>query len=352
MKEIIIIGLILLSKITFAQKTPLVLKSNTKQISIKEGKSYYKSVWGVSPEVKPDVFNANSFTGKQKITFYSDIDSLDFEVKPNKKYDFIVLLNGKDSAFTQINTFKNNKPSLKLKLFYSTINPNNKSETDTIPFRIGADNRIHLLGNVNNSDTLDLIYDTGAGICVITTSLIGNKVKINLDGTTQNNGTDGTSTVNVSSKNSIKIGNFLWENVPLLSVDYKPKTDFPFDIVLGWLVFEDKIVEIDYETRKIILHNSLPKLSAEYSKLEFKLVDDIYYIKCKLVVNGEGSETWFDFDTGSNGILSIGHKFAEENNLNNVMTTIGKSKSKGSTGGKPTQIDPLPPNQSDPLWPF
>ncbi|MGH2665948.1 aspartyl protease family protein [Flavobacterium sp.] len=332
MKKIITVGLIILSKITFAQKIPLVLKSNTKLISIKEGKSYYKDAWETSPELKLDVFNANPFKDKEKIIFYSDIDTLEFEVKPNKKYDFVILLNGKERALTQINTYKNNKPNLEPKLFYSNINPKYKSETDTIPFRIGADNRIHISGKVNDSDTLDLIYDTGAGISVITSSLIGNKVKINLDGTTENNGMDGISTVNKSSKNTIKIGNYLWENIPLLSIDYKSKTNFPFDVVLGWLVFEGKVVEIDYETQNIILHNSVPKLSSEYSKLEFKLIEGIHYIKSKLVVNGIESETWFDFDTGSNGNLFIGQKFAKENNLNDAMKTIRKNTSKGSTG--------------------
>ncbi len=167
----------------------------------------------------------------------------------------------------------------------------------------------------------------------IKTSLIGTKVKVDLDDTVQNEGFDGTSTVNISSKNKIKIGNFLWENVPLLSIGYKSKIDFPFDAVLSWLVFDDKIVEIDYETQKIILHNSLPELSSEYSKLEYKLMPDgIHYIKCKLVAKGKESETWFIFDTGANGELIISQKFAEENDLKTGITKIGDKKIKGSTG--------------------
>ena len=333
MKQILITGLILLSKISFAQEKPLFLKSNTNLISIKEGKSYYKDIWTISPEVKPDVYNVNQFKDKQKITFYSDIDTLEINVKPNKKYDFVILLNDTVKAFTQINTYKNNEPSLEPKLVYSNLKPNYKSETDTIPFRIGSDNRIHIDGKINDSDNVDLIYDTGASMSAIKTSLIGTKVKVDLDDTVQNEGFDGTSTVNISSKNKIKIGDFLWENVPLLSIDYKSKTDFPFDAVLSWLVFDDKIVEIDYETQKIILHNSLPELSSEYSKLEYKLMPDgIHYIKCKLVAKGKESETWFIFDTGANGELIISQKFAEENDLKTGITKIGDKKIKGSTG--------------------
>ena len=81
-----------------AQKKLLILKTNTTSISIKEDSSFYKDTWTVSPEVKLDVFVTNHFLKSKKITFYSDIDSLSFDVKPNRKYDFIILLNGKDTA--------------------------------------------------------------------------------------------------------------------------------------------------------------------------------------------------------------------------------------------------------------
>ncbi|MFY7731310.1 MAG: hypothetical protein ACOVRN_17455, partial [Flavobacterium sp.] len=163
MKYILALVLLFICPVIAAQKTPLILKSNTRLISIKEGSSFYKDIWEVSPEVKPDVFNANAFKGTQKIVFYSDVDTLAFTVKPNKKYDFIILLNGTEKAHTQINTYKNNTPNLEPHLSYYNTNPGYMWATDTIPFRLGKDNRIHITGKINDSDTLDLIYDTGAG---------------------------------------------------------------------------------------------------------------------------------------------------------------------------------------------
>ena len=105
-----------------------------------------------------------------------------------------------------------------------------------------------------------------------------------------------------------------------------------FDAVLGWVIFEDKIVEIDYEKSVLVVHPFLPNLSKEYTKLEFKLIGGIPYIKCKFLVNEREIEGWFDFDTGSNGELIIGQKFAKDNLLNNAMKNIGTSQSVGSTG--------------------
>ena len=316
------------SQFVFAQEKLPILKTNKTIISIKEGNSDYKDSWTIAPEVKPDVFVTQKFTGTQIITFYSDIDSISFIVKPNKKYDFIILLNGKDKAYTQISTDSKQNPSLEPKLFYTRLK-NTNQVTDTIPFTLGNDNRIHIKGKINNSDTLDFLFDTGANSCVITSSIINQKVNLTIDGSAENIGSDGKAVVGTSSKNTIEINDLKWENVSILSIDYQKPS---FDAVLGWIAFENKIIEIDYEKNILIIHQSLPQLSSEYSKLEFKLLGGIPYIKLKIIVNGKESETWFDFDTGSDGTLTIGQKFASENSLNNIMKQIGTTATVGSTG--------------------
>ncbi|SFC00853.1 Aspartyl protease [Flexibacter flexilis DSM 6793] len=320
--------IILTSQLVNAQKTLPTLKTNKTSISIQEGNSEYKDVWEISPEVKLDVFVANPFRGTQTIVFRSDIDSISFTVKPNKKYDFIILLNGKDKAYTQISTYSKAKPSLEPKLFYTRLKKAN-TQTDTIPFTLGKDNWIHLKGKINNSDTVDFLFDTGAGICVITSSIINKKVNLTIDGSEENGGTDGIATVDKSAKNVIEISNLKWENVPLLSINYQKPT---FDAVMGWVAFENKIIEIDYEKHILVVHQFLPNLSAEYTKLPYQLIGGVPYIKCKLVVNKKEVEGWFDFDSGSNGELIIGQKFARDNALNDAMKNIGTSISVGSTG--------------------
>ncbi len=38
---------------------------------------------------------------------------------------------------------------------------------EIIPFQLGEDNRIYIKGKINQSDTLDLVFDLGANITVI-----------------------------------------------------------------------------------------------------------------------------------------------------------------------------------------
>jgi len=333
-KQFFLLPLIISNFFSAQKKIPVLHTENT-HISIKEGESFYRNTWRISPDAKPDVFVTNPFVGTKKISFYSESDSLSFIVKPNKKYDFIVLQKGKEPAYTQIDTYQKEKPTLMPKLILKSKKTDNKSQSDTLRFTLGKNSLIYLKGKVNNSDSLDFIFDTGAGISVVTQSLIeAKKVNVKLDGDQKNTGTDGVSMVKKSSGNVFEIGSLLWTNVPLLSIDYK---GFPFDMVLGWVAFEDKVVELNYDTNHLIIHNSLPAVDKEYSKLDIKFINGIPYIKCKTIVNGIESEAWFDFDTGSDGTMAVGQKFAAQNALNNTLKVIGKSTSKGSSGKEFTQ---------------
>jgi hypothetical protein len=75
-----------------AQDTIPVIKSNISQISIRDGANFKKNNWTLSPDAKPDVYNAELINGKShKVTFITDIDSISFMVEEGKTYDFIVV---------------------------------------------------------------------------------------------------------------------------------------------------------------------------------------------------------------------------------------------------------------------
>ena len=76
---------------------------------------------------------------------------------------------------------------------------------DTIPFSIGDNNKIYIKARINNSVELNLMYDTGADICAIKKSILDKTVTIKIDGNEENVGVGGTSIVETSSKNVIKI---------------------------------------------------------------------------------------------------------------------------------------------------
>ena len=90
---------------SFSQKLP-VLKSHTYNISIRDGDDFRKGRWNIDPKVNPDVYEAPmAINQKHKlVTFITDVDSLQLSVEMGKTYPFVILVNEKDSAFTQVKT--------------------------------------------------------------------------------------------------------------------------------------------------------------------------------------------------------------------------------------------------------
>jgi hypothetical protein len=88
-----------LLQIVFAGNKIPTIKANDKKVSIRDGNILKKDSWLISPEAKPDVY----VTFSNKVTFYTDQDSITIRVdEKNDSADFYILLNGKDSALTQV----------------------------------------------------------------------------------------------------------------------------------------------------------------------------------------------------------------------------------------------------------
>lgn len=107
--KLIFAFLFTLSTLCAYSQVPLI-RATSNQVKIKDGDKPAMVAWTLNPESNPDVY-ATVADGKKKVTFYTDIDSISFEVKAGKKYDFIILLNKKDSCRTQIDVIKEIKPA-------------------------------------------------------------------------------------------------------------------------------------------------------------------------------------------------------------------------------------------------
>ncbi len=102
MKQIKLFTLLLLTSIvqlSIAQTKLPVIRANSKTVDIQDGKNLNKGYWTISPEINPDIY----MTSAKEVTFFTDISSISFKINPKVgEYNFIILLNGKDSAKTQI----------------------------------------------------------------------------------------------------------------------------------------------------------------------------------------------------------------------------------------------------------
>lgn len=100
MKKIILIPLLfLLTNVSFGQKKPLILKANSKLVDIRDGENFQKGAWTIVPETKLDIYSTSS----NRVTFFTDLDSITIKINQKMEtFNFLILVNGKDSAWTQV----------------------------------------------------------------------------------------------------------------------------------------------------------------------------------------------------------------------------------------------------------
>ncbi|MBB6236934.1 hypothetical protein HDC90_001551 [Pedobacter sp. AK013] len=100
MKRTILFLLLFPVTITFAQKQLKIVKATSTSVDIKDDNyPVRKNAWTVMPKEKLDVYT----TSAKKVTFYTDKESISFNVDPKVgEYDFIILVNGTDTARTQV----------------------------------------------------------------------------------------------------------------------------------------------------------------------------------------------------------------------------------------------------------
>jgi hypothetical protein len=92
--------LILLCFPVLAQKGLTVIKASNELVSIRDGGTFSKNSWTITPNLKPDIYTTGN--KNTKVTFITNLDSITFKIKPGKDYDFIILLNNSDTAWTRI----------------------------------------------------------------------------------------------------------------------------------------------------------------------------------------------------------------------------------------------------------
>lgn len=322
MKKTIILIVLLSINLMLSQENIKLVKATSKKVSIKDGKQSVTKYWEhLSKNVNPVVYQISKINQNRKVTFYTNIDSISFDVKPNNTYNFKVLLNSKDTCYAQISTV--------IPSYYKNCK-NCTITKDTIPFTLESDHYIHIKGKVNNSETLDFIFDTGASTCVLNEKGL-KKVKLDLDGQSDNEGSSGFTVEQTSSSNHLEISALNWKNLSFTYIDYKGSINT--DGVIGYNIFEDKVVEIDYDKSIIIIHSEIPTNTSEYAKSQLKHDLNGTFFQATLN-NGKNNFTgWYLLDTGGSLTVLVGGDYATKNNLYGTMKNIGKGNSTGNGKG-------------------
>lgn len=94
----------------FSQTNLPIIKANSSNVDILD-RTLKEKEWRIVPKYRPDIYYTSNVS--TPIVFYTDVDSISVQLKPDEVFNFIILVNGKDSAYTQIKYKKSNLEVLK-----------------------------------------------------------------------------------------------------------------------------------------------------------------------------------------------------------------------------------------------
>lgn len=280
-----------------AQKKLPIIKAKNEKALIIDGNNV-KIDWKLDPKLKPDIYYVNIPFKKNKVTLKTDQDKITFNTQYGESYDFIVLLNKKDSCFTRI-VAKEAPTSVPMKM--------NETYPQTIPFTLTG-SRIYFQGNLNGQEEVTIQFDLGAGApCV--NKAASEKLKLSYGEKAMLDNTQGVNEARVSSANELMLGDLVWSGVPLIEVDnMKPHED----LIIGNGLFRNRIIEIDYDRKLLIVHDHLPAYAKDFSKQAVFYEQDRPRFKADFVQNGLKYSFWCLFDTGREGTMLIGEDFTSQ----------------------------------------
>ncbi len=317
-----LLAVLLPGQSALAQSDAPVLRAKSGTVDIRDGDVFLKGAWAIDPGVALDVYEAKRTSGGKRVTFISDVDSLSFDVRPGSTYDFIISIGGTDTCRTRISTMKQG---------YLRAEPNRTGAPDTIAFA-SREGRILVTVRINESKPLELLFDTGANIVSLRPSAIAKGATLTFDGSALNTSFGGSKVQRTSSDNRLELAGLYWEHESILYFDRQAHD--PTDGILGYNVFEDKVVEIDHDRNLMIIHESVPASAAGYTKFAMSYNGGLPTLETTFHTGRRPDHGKFVIDTGATAALQLKQEFAKEHGLYGVMERIDSSTARGAGGGK------------------
>lgn len=169
--------------------------------------------------------------------------------------------------------------------------------SDSIPMIINDQNTIFIKAVFNQTDTLNLNFDTGTTELVLTNDVLQKKLKF-------------TPKLYDTFYN-LKIGNTEYQT----KVYDAELTGHGTDGRFGWDFFKGKIVELNYDKNLMIVHSVLPKNVAtnkEFTKLKMQFFKDLFLVESEIKESGITNNDLFLFDTGYQRTLMLDKDLLEQ----------------------------------------
>lgn len=204
---------------------------------------------------------------------------------------------------------------------------------DTIPFELGADNRLYVTVYINGQDDrpLRFLLDTGATDVVLNSNSPRTEGLATFTGSVENNSANSVETIpSTESSQVVRMGSRAISGLKLIAIPYPPDA---WDGVLGLSYLRNFDVRIDYRRKFIFLYelgDGQKAASDKAVRLKMDYCLGVPVIPVGVRVNGVDHLVSVEVDTGSDRVFDLNTPFVRRNGLLGTQKPFAISRIAGT----------------------
>lgn len=199
----------------------------------------------------------------------------------------------------------------------------------TIPFTLTASNNIVVSAVLNNKDTLHLMLHTAASDVTLTEDAARKLKSVKFTGKNKVKAWGGNADSRFSKGNRVQLGPLQRGNMDIWEDKLSGNnTDGKF----GLDFFQKRIVEIDFDHRRIVLHENLPRKAEKYERLKIENQNGQLLVEGSCLMEGKTYTRKFLLHSGYSGGILLDDAFAAQSGIDGKIKITAESSLKDSFG--------------------
>lgn len=209
----------------------------------------------------------------------------------------------------------------------SAIEEDRSAETWSTSFQLTEANNIAIKAVLNEESPLTLMFHTGNSAVCLTKKATSRLANLDFNQQANIKSWGGKGEARISTGNSLQIAGRTWKELMILEdLHSGPGTDGKF----GPDLFDGQVLELDFENKRLVAHNSLPN-TAGCDQLNCRIDRSSIFIQGTLEVEGRQFENEFMLHSGYGGTVLLDDEFVRQNSMND-LEPISESELRDSLG--------------------
>jgi hypothetical protein len=196
-----------------------------------------------------------------------------------------------------------------------------------IPFTLNEHNNIVVSVTLNGTDTLNLMLHTAESDVTLTEEAVRKAKSVKFTGAVKVQSWGGKSDSRFSKGNQVNIGELRHDNINIWEdINSGKGTDGKF----GLDFFQNRIVEIDFDQRRIAVHDKLPRKAKKYERLKIESQNGSLMVQGNCLIDGKTYTNKFLIHSGYSGGLLLDDAFAASAGVDGKIKITEESSLKDS----------------------